>query len=123
MTVVRPDDGDLAGVIVLSEAEDDARVAGRGVAAATVHVACLRALRGVQDDSAADDVAMVGTLEVDADPVVFGWADVAEDYDGLVNVADDQVDAAVVIEIAASQAACIVFLLEIRSALFGARSE
>src|SRR5947209_13579932 len=62
---------------------------------------------------------MVLACQLHAEPVVAGRRDVAQDRDGFIDVADDHIELAVVVEIAQRGAARQVRLREVRTAAPG----
>src|SRR5262249_37155353 len=113
LLAVGPGDGQPADLGRLAQAEDVARVAGRGVAAAPLGGAPLGAAAGPQADAGADPAAVVLADQLHAQPVVAGRRHVAQHRHGVVGVADDGIDAAVVVEVAQGQAAAEVGLVEV----------
>jgi len=79
-----------------------------------VHIARLFALGRFDDHPAADDVAVIGPIQVDPQPMIPRVIDIAQNDQGFIDMADHQVDAAVVVQITISHAARTMNFLEKR---------
>src|SRR6266540_1693200 len=90
------------------------RVARRQIAAAVFGETAEFSATGFKNETGADDVAPILADELDAEPMVrivrLGF--IAQQYDRVVDAADDEVRPAVVVEIAHGQSSAEVVLLE-----------
>src|SRR5438128_21294 len=94
-------------------------VARRKVTAASLGEARHSAVFHFQGELGADDVAVTSANQLDPEPVVFRPRFIVQERDWLVEVANDEVDAAVVVDVAEGDAPTIMLLLEVRPTLGG----
>ena len=120
----RPAQCDLIHLAGRADADQEAGVVGRLEAVSPLALAEDRPAADLDLDAGADGVAVaLGPAKLEADPVVVGLRVVAEQGGGGVLVVDDDVDVAVVVDVAERRAAADVLGVEVGSGVAGRQAE
>ncbi len=119
----RPTYGQASDLLGLAQSEEVPSITRREVAAAPVGETVLAPAVHLQSHLGPDHIAVLPAHQLDAQPVTLRHDLVAQKRYGFVNIADDQIGAAVVIEVAQRDAPAVVFAVEIGTAPGGDRLE